>query len=92
MVDAVMDTTDVFVAAAPAAPAQHDQASKTLSGYLGEKGQEWKAVYDRKRPLTLLELPVDILRLIVKEARHRPPETLSCVADIGRFRSRTPTT
>jgi hypothetical protein len=85
MVDAVMDITNVFVAAAPAAPPQHDQASKTLSGYLGEKGEEWKAVYDKKRPLALLELPVDILRLIVKEARHKPPETLSCVANIGQI-------
>ncbi|KAK0632540.1 hypothetical protein B0T14DRAFT_36011 [Immersiella caudata] len=64
MADAVMDATSA------AAAAQHDQASKTLFGYLGEKGREWKAVYDKKRPLTLLELPVDILRLIVKEITH----------------------
>ncbi|KAK0656806.1 hypothetical protein B0T16DRAFT_400258 [Cercophora newfieldiana] len=71
MEDSVMDIASAPDAAALAAPqARQEQASKTVSGYLGEKGLEWKAVYDKERPLTLLELPVDILRLIVKEITH----------------------
>jgi hypothetical protein len=73
-VDSVMDTASASVAAAPLA--QHDRASKTVSGYLGEKGEEWKALYEKKRPLTLLELPVDILRLIVKEACYWSPRRI----------------
>ena len=42
--------------------------SLSVSRYLKEKEQEWKAVSERIRPLTLLELPVDILSLVVKEA------------------------
>ncbi len=42
--------------------------SLSVSRYLKEKEQEWKAVSERSRPLTLLELPVDILSLVVKEA------------------------
>ncbi|KAK3939125.1 hypothetical protein QBC46DRAFT_153068 [Diplogelasinospora grovesii] len=48
----------------------HDKTSKIVSKYLKGKDQQWKALYERKRPLTLLELPVDILRLIVKEITH----------------------
>jgi hypothetical protein len=46
-----------------------DQTRSAVSKFLGGKEQEWKAVTERKGPLTLLELPVDILRLIVKEVR-----------------------
>ena len=42
--------------------------SLSVSRFLKEKEQEWKAVSERSRPLTLLELPVDILSLVVKEA------------------------
>lgn len=44
-----------------------DQNRTTVSKYLKGKEREWNKVSDRKGPLTLLELPVDILRLIVKE-------------------------
>lgn len=63
--NSMMDTADVSAAAAPSA--QQYPETRTVSGYLGEKDQEWKALYEKKRPLTLLELPVDILRLVVKE-------------------------
>jgi hypothetical protein len=46
-----------------------------VSEYLKEKDQQRRAIYQRKRPLTLLELPVDILQLIVKEACY--PRTSS---------------
>lgn len=59
------------VAAVPPPPASsQEKTSRLLSDYLKGKHQQWKALYE-KRPLTLLELPVDILRLIVKEARYR---------------------
>lgn len=50
-----------------------DQTRSTVSKYLGGKEQEWKAVSERKGPLTLLELPVDILRLVVKEVCSPTP-------------------
>ncbi|KAK3336576.1 hypothetical protein B0T19DRAFT_43299 [Cercophora scortea] len=48
----------------------HEKTSKIVSQYLKGKDQQWKAIYERKGPLTLLELPIDILRLIVKEITH----------------------
>lgn len=39
-----------------------------LSKLLRGKGREWEAIKAKPRPLQLLDLPVDILRLIVKEA------------------------
>ncbi|KAI5862127.1 hypothetical protein GGS23DRAFT_107070 [Durotheca rogersii] len=41
-----------------------------LSKLLRSKGREWEAMKARPRPLQLLDLPVDILRLIVKEVTH----------------------
>jgi hypothetical protein len=63
------DSTDEESGAGPSA---REQTSSTLSKFLKGKEREWKAVSDRKRPLTLLELPVDILRLVVKEASFAP--------------------
>lgn len=45
-----------------------DKTTQVVSEYFKERTQQWRAIYERKRPLTLLELPVDILQLIVKEA------------------------
>ncbi|KAB5581083.1 F-box domain-containing protein [Coniochaeta sp. 2T2.1] len=42
-----------------------DQSRTAVSRYLKDKEEEWNKVADRNRPLTLLELPVDILRLII---------------------------
>jgi hypothetical protein len=39
-----------------------------VSKHVKERSQKCQAAYPRNRPLTLLELPVDILQLIVKEA------------------------
>ncbi|KAI1780055.1 hypothetical protein F4818DRAFT_163544 [Hypoxylon cercidicola] len=41
-----------------------------LSKLLRGKGREWEAIKAKPRPLQLLDLPVDILRLIVKEVTH----------------------
>ena len=49
----------------------------SVSKYLKGKEREWREVSERGRPLDLLELPVDILNLIVKEARPtRAPHLL----------------
>ena len=39
-----------------------------MASLLSGKKREWEAVKKKTRPLRLLDLPVDILRLIVKEA------------------------
>lgn len=51
-----------------AAPSAQGKTSRIVSEYLKGKDEQWRALYERKRPLTLLELPIDILQLIVKEA------------------------
>lgn len=38
-----------------------------ISNLLKDKEQEWTAVVERKGPLRLLDLPVDVLKEIVKE-------------------------
>lgn len=48
-----------------------DQTRSAVAKYLGGREQEWKAVSARKGPLNLLELPLDILRLIVNEVCSR---------------------
>ncbi len=45
----------------------------TISRLLKGKDREWEAATHRPGPLTLLELPADILRLIVKEVMCTPP-------------------
>ena len=55
-------------APAPVPSSHTEKTSRIVSEYLKGKDQQWKELYEKKRPLTLLELPVDILRLIVKEA------------------------
>lgn len=46
-----------------------DQGSSVISEYLRSKDPYWDNVQERSEPLNLLELPVDVLRLIVKEVR-----------------------
>ncbi|KAI9835000.1 MAG: hypothetical protein M1819_002723 [Sarea resinae] len=41
-----------------------------ISELLKGKEEEWTAIVDKKRPLQLLDLPVDILKEIVKEVTH----------------------
>jgi hypothetical protein len=45
---------------------QEEVIAKHLQGKQGE----WAAVADKKEPLQLLDLPVDVLRVIVKEVTH----------------------
>lgn len=47
----------------------HEQPIPSIAKLLSEKKPEWEAVQTKKRPLYLLDLPVDILGLIVKEVR-----------------------
>lgn len=46
-----------------------DHGSSVISEYLRSKDPYWDNVPQRTEPLNLLELPVDVLRLIVKEVR-----------------------
>ncbi|KAI1083180.1 hypothetical protein F5B20DRAFT_449741 [Whalleya microplaca] len=48
----------------------HDQPIPTISKFLRAKGREWGVIRAQPGPLRLLDLPVDILRLIVKEVIH----------------------
>lgn len=48
-----------------------DHDNSIISEYLRSKDPDWDNVPQRTEPLNLLELPVDVLRLIVKEV-HRP--------------------
>ncbi|KAI1107817.1 hypothetical protein F4804DRAFT_1373 [Jackrogersella minutella] len=47
-----------------------EPAIPNISKLLRGKGREWEAIGAKPRPLQLLDLPVDILRLIVKEVTH----------------------
>ncbi|CAN8098632.1 unnamed protein product [Discula destructiva] len=47
-----------------------DQDNSIISDYLRSKDPDWGTVQQRTEPLNLLELPVDVLRLIVKEITH----------------------
>ncbi len=44
-------------------------ARTRISSLLKDKEQEWTAVVERKGPLRLLDLPMDVLKEIVKEVR-----------------------
>lgn len=43
-------------------------AAAKMASLLSSKKREWEAIKKKTGPLRLLDLPVDILRLIVKEA------------------------
>ena len=42
-------------------------AAEKMSELLKDRDGEWKSVAERKRPLQLLDLPIDVLKEIVKE-------------------------
>ena len=44
-----------------------DSPAEKLSQLLGEKDKEWTATVEKQRPLRLLDLPVDVLKEIIKE-------------------------
>lgn len=50
-----------------------DQDNSVISEYLRSKDPDWDNVQQRTEPLNLLELPVDVLRLIVKEVCQTRP-------------------
>lgn len=52
-----------------------DRDSSIISEYLRSKDPGWDSVDQRTEPQNLLDLPVDILRLIVKEASQTHPTT-----------------
>lgn len=45
-----------------------EQPGAKMTETLGSKTREWETARKKEGPLRLLDLPVDILRLIVKEA------------------------
>ncbi|KAK1758232.1 hypothetical protein QBC47DRAFT_358106 [Echria macrotheca] len=61
---------DPNAATAPDPAPAADDKTRIVYKYLKDRNQQWGGLLERKRPLTLLELPVDILRLIVKEITH----------------------
>jgi hypothetical protein len=48
-------------------------ARTKISSLLKDKEQEWAAVVEKKGPLQLLDLPMDVLKEIVKEVGLRIP-------------------
>ena len=48
-------------------PTDKDSPAEKLSQLLGEKDKEWTATVEKQRPLRLLDLPVDVLKEIIKE-------------------------
>lgn len=48
----------------------HVSASEKISKLLNGKDKEWAAVAEKKGPLQLLDLPLDILKEIMKQVRE----------------------
>ena len=48
-------------------PVDKDGPAEKLSQLLGEKDKEWAVTVEKQRPLRLLDLPVDVLKEIIKE-------------------------
>lgn len=61
--------TPASVASEPAKKTGIDPRTK-MSHLLKDKEQEWAAVAEKKGPLRLLDLPMDVLKEIVKEVTH----------------------
>ncbi|AEO65445.1 uncharacterized protein THITE_68231 [Thermothielavioides terrestris NRRL 8126] len=60
-----MSTTDLSPTGAAESTREKTARAVSVSEYFRERTQQWRAIYERKRPLTLLELPIDILQLII---------------------------
>ncbi|KAI1501694.1 hypothetical protein F5X99DRAFT_381394 [Biscogniauxia marginata] len=54
----------------PSEPPSRDPPVPTISKLLKGKNHEWEVIRSKTGPLHLLDLPVDILRLVVKEITH----------------------
>jgi hypothetical protein len=50
----------------------HLSASEKISKLLNGKDKEWAAVVEKKGPLQLLDLPLDILKEIMKQVSNIP--------------------
>lgn len=78
------DDSDSYQMGTPASVASDKMEKPSLdvktkiSYLLKDKEQEWTAVAERKGPLRLLDLPMDVLKEIVKEVRLQPYER-SCI-------------
>ena len=44
-------------------------AADKMAQFMKGKGKEWTATLEQRRPLRLLDLPVDVLKEIIKEVR-----------------------
>jgi hypothetical protein len=60
-------TTETASSSSSFASSSRPIPAATISRLLKGKEQEWDAIRSKTGPLHLLDLPVDILRLIVKE-------------------------
>lgn len=64
--------TPASVASEPSKKTGIDPRTK-MSHLLKDKEQEWTAVVEKKGPLRLLDLPMDVLKEIVKEVTSKVP-------------------
>lgn len=73
-----LDTAKMTVGNREATPGPSSESSQAelLSKLLHGKEKEWAAVAEKQGPLQLLDLPVDILKEIVKEVRDSGFESL----------------
>ncbi|KAK3366942.1 hypothetical protein B0T24DRAFT_372810 [Lasiosphaeria ovina] len=76
--------------ASPQVAPSNEEADRIISDYLKGKDQQWKAFFERKGRLTLLELPVDILRLIVREITHTNDLTALALANSALYNLAVP--
>ena len=60
-------------------------ARTKISNLLKDKEQEWTAVVERKGPLRLLDLPMDVLKEIVKEVSFPPQQSCISIHTDSRF-------
>ena len=61
--------TEVTEGPQQSGPTDKDGPAEKLSQLLGDKDKEWTATVEKQRPLRLLDLPVDVLKEIIKEVR-----------------------
>lgn len=62
---------DILTGTATAAPSK--VALPVILKHLGRKQGEWSTIIGKHGPLTLLNLPVDVLGLILHEASNQQP-------------------
>ena len=65
--DPTCGSSEVTEEPALSGPTVKDGPAEKLSQLLGEKDKEWTETVEKQRPLRLLDLPVDVLKEIIKE-------------------------